>query len=1610
MKSFLIIFLIISTFMISFAVELELLSHPQSADVYIDKVWRGHTPIVVDLSPGNHTIQVNKNGYQQKEESIDIRMPTVMEYNLNPLEEITEQFPLVLYLTNYQQSGSRKILFRENEDELIQAIQERFENMGFEVSVEKPMDEFDLVMDNLSIYEMLSERHPQARLFLIANALWSYSSFQEKKITRLETQMRIYDPKTSITLGNFQDISESIGMLGTQINILQAVEKATQRFLDNIGNYMVERVRKDIKRPIVAYDQKHPKGQLYLIKSDQTINDINCYDKTESLIDSEQIPMDQLPVNIIFLVDRSGSNNREIPLIKSQIESLLQILPKGFEWSLMGFDDKIEIIQNFTEDYIQWQFAKDQIVSSGMTRLYDAIFNAATVLARREGIKILILLTDGVDSDYYDTGLGSVRTEEEALNAISRSGMIVYPIGVSEKNHTSLLNKIAYLSATQYHDLTDYQPDELSTIIARDITYTLSNVLTTNKEDPAYFSINGYKYAQESNSRFLNQASLIKDYEQVSAVSNQTETQKKEDKQPVIEQPKDTLPIQVDTAPQTATPTSTEQEISVSEEKPVETIEQKEQATQEKSEPVVENPVEETEKKEVTTEKEAVTTNKATSSTDETNEPIEDKQPSQIQAIPAETDNETIVDFPAEYKQILNLQDVSIFDLDAQGNLVWAQNDLLYFYIPAENRIAGISLSTGIRKVSLHYPYLTILINNELKTLTIKKDQIIEISSSTTYLPISYLKMLNDQLIVIGYESGLMQLYSSEHSKINEWQLESGVLNQAVVDDSGRILASTTTGRINWLENTSEVLNSIKIDKPVVGLSPFDVDQERFLIVDASGSVYFQRFENTKPTVRNLNRGIVLMAAFAETNNMLFANHWDKTLRGYRIFDLNETVLFRSKKGIDSFDVDIYSDKLIIATVDNELILFSKNSTLPQNLEKIYAVEKEPVTQIPEEPTETLSKDEKAISKEEETITITDQQPQEPDTVQTQKEDTEEGYYDTSINLSQIKKEDTQKSSEMEKAVPEEKEEEIAIVLDGKVIVGDIDDEKNTPIPTGEKTERDLTTEELQGLTAIYGGWKSAVAYNDYGYILAGDTNMRIVNPLLQTIKNIQYSKSSLLDAAISKYNLLALLFESRIEIWDVDNLYSTKDTSKINSYKFPISEGKDICFSRNGEYMLLLRQTGELKIMTIDFTRGKNIYSKNQVTAINSDMTQGDHFLFGDAKGNVGTLSTEGIINSKSCSDVPINFVFSYKGKTYWVDDNSTVGILGGIQRRITSEKIQAVYPADIDKDWIMFGTDKGNLFILNNTLTQIGKTSIPHPVRDLSGYKENMISIDEFYNLKSWNLIAGSEISNKPHFSSAYGLFSDENLLTLITTDQNVYSYTPNSDTMEKGNLPYDSFVITDILKNPPVIHSEGKKYYPFSDKKLSDYAIEVFKEGNVNSSERYFIYWDKDMLSVFDIKNSKTIRTFKFGEGNDIHFASMRKDRLFFFFNESMGITNPYNPGQLIVIDLENENLAEIKRVFLIEGTKLGILDSTGKIIYYMLLEDRITLPIELGKPIDSALYDEKNLRVITKSQNTLIIYNALDNNIAEYTFTEEIKDFTFTEQGIYVLSNNGTIWFK
>ena len=61
-------------------------STPSGANVYIDGILKGQTPLDVEVTLGTHTIRVEKEGYEPKEESIDVTGDMSLGY---ALEEIT---------------------------------------------------------------------------------------------------------------------------------------------------------------------------------------------------------------------------------------------------------------------------------------------------------------------------------------------------------------------------------------------------------------------------------------------------------------------------------------------------------------------------------------------------------------------------------------------------------------------------------------------------------------------------------------------------------------------------------------------------------------------------------------------------------------------------------------------------------------------------------------------------------------------------------------------------------------------------------------------------------------------------------------------------------------------------------------------------------------------------------------------------------------------------------------------------------------------------------------------------------------------------------------------------------------------------------------------------------------------------------------------------------------------------------------------------------------------------------------------------------------------------------------------------------------------------------
>ena len=152
-----------------------------------------------------------------------------------------------------------------------------------------------------------------------------------------------------------------------------------------------------------------------------------------------------LPLTIGLMVDTSMSQRRVLDAERGASFRFLEVVlrPNKDQVFLMQFDFRVFIRQPLTSSLKQLDDAlayvanptksQLQIQSGGGTLLYDAVVTAAQeVMAKQQGRKALILLTDGVDT-------GSESTLSEAVDAAQRADTLVYSILFSDARAYGLM-------------------------------------------------------------------------------------------------------------------------------------------------------------------------------------------------------------------------------------------------------------------------------------------------------------------------------------------------------------------------------------------------------------------------------------------------------------------------------------------------------------------------------------------------------------------------------------------------------------------------------------------------------------------------------------------------------------------------------------------------------------------------------------------------------------------------------------------------------------------------------------------------------------------------------------------------------------------------------------------------------------------------------------------------------------------------------------------------------------------------------------------------------------------------------------------------------------------
>ncbi len=130
-----------------------------------------------------------------------------------------------------------------------------------------------------------------------------------------------------------------------------------------------------------------------------------------------------LPITVVVMLDTSGSMTLNIDFVREGAEQfLLRMLPDD-KACVGAFNDKIQFASPFSSNSSDQIAALKDLDFGNPTRLYDAVDASLTRLQGIEGRRVILVFTDGDDTD-SKTSMGKV------LNRAMTDGVMIYAIGL----------------------------------------------------------------------------------------------------------------------------------------------------------------------------------------------------------------------------------------------------------------------------------------------------------------------------------------------------------------------------------------------------------------------------------------------------------------------------------------------------------------------------------------------------------------------------------------------------------------------------------------------------------------------------------------------------------------------------------------------------------------------------------------------------------------------------------------------------------------------------------------------------------------------------------------------------------------------------------------------------------------------------------------------------------------------------------------------------------------------------------------------------------------------------------------------------------------------------
>jgi Ca-activated chloride channel homolog len=149
----------------------------------------------------------------------------------------------------------------------------------------------------------------------------------------------------------------------------------------------------------------------FLLKEDGKDQKVAIFDKESAL-----------PLSIVLAIDTSLSTRKDLPLELISAKKFAHTIVRPQDGlAVYKFSETVSELVPFTADLKRIDEGIDRVRNGSATALYDAVYLGSHALSRRQGRKVMVVITDGGDTM-------SQTDYKEALRAAQESEAIIYSI------------------------------------------------------------------------------------------------------------------------------------------------------------------------------------------------------------------------------------------------------------------------------------------------------------------------------------------------------------------------------------------------------------------------------------------------------------------------------------------------------------------------------------------------------------------------------------------------------------------------------------------------------------------------------------------------------------------------------------------------------------------------------------------------------------------------------------------------------------------------------------------------------------------------------------------------------------------------------------------------------------------------------------------------------------------------------------------------------------------------------------------------------------------------------------------------------------------------------